>query len=255
MRTLGLTVTFLSSVLGWALLGPAQAEPLISAPSQGALCRAAIGATERTTTIPPRLMAAIAMVESGRQDPVTGRPTPWPWTVEAEGQGNFYDTKAQAITAVRALQARGIHSIDVGCMQINLLQHPNAFTSLEQAFDPTANAIYAARFLTELYGQTHDWPRATGLYHSATPGLGIPYAGRVMVAWAEERRTAGREVLLTLDPPANPVRPVRPTGGLFQGGIAATLPHLAAPLGRDLTAYRAAPILFAFRAPPMVARE
>ncbi len=74
--------------------------------------------------------------------------------MDAEGQGTFYDTKPQAIAAVRALQAGGVHSIDVGCMQVNLKHHPTAFGSLEQAFDPSANADYAAQFLVELHGQT-----------------------------------------------------------------------------------------------------
>ena len=30
--------------------------------------------------------------------------------------------------------------IDVGCFQVDLFYHPYAFTSLEEAFDPDANA-------------------------------------------------------------------------------------------------------------------
>ena len=33
---------------------------------------------------------------------------PWPWTINAEGVGSFYETKAAAIAAVRDLQARGL---------------------------------------------------------------------------------------------------------------------------------------------------
>src|SRR6202034_1371509 len=97
----------------------------------------------RGHAIPSGLLAAIGRVESGRHDPVSGTLKPWPWTVDAEAQGAFYDTKEQAIAAVSALQARGVRSIDVGCMQVNLLQHPGAFSGLEQAFDPNANADYA----------------------------------------------------------------------------------------------------------------
>ena len=88
---------------------------------------------------------------AGRHQPGRERPArpadrrvhPWPWTINAEGQGLFYDTKAQAVAAVRALQARGVRSIDVGCMQVNLMHHPDAFPTLEQAFDPQTNAAYA----------------------------------------------------------------------------------------------------------------
>ena len=69
--------------------------------------------------------------------------------------------RREAVAAVRGLQARGVRSIDVGCMQVNLMHHPDAFPSLDVAFDPQANAAYAARFLKELYAQTGDWTRAT----------------------------------------------------------------------------------------------
>jgi hypothetical protein len=68
---------------------------------------------------------------------------PWPWAIDADGVGQFFATKAQAVAAVAALQAQGVHSIDVGCMQVNLMHHPDAFMSLDQAFDPTANTAFA----------------------------------------------------------------------------------------------------------------
>jgi soluble lytic murein transglycosylase-like protein len=131
-------------------------------------------------------------VESGRRDEVTGVVHPWPWTANAEGQGYFYATKADAIAAVSAMQARGIRSVDVGCGQINLMHHPAAFPNLEQAFDPQANAAYAAHFLRELFQQTGDWTKAAAMYHSATPELGAEYQHKVMAAWPEEQRLAGR---------------------------------------------------------------
>ena len=101
--------------------------------------------------LPLRLLGAIAEVESGRPDSA-GKVRPWPWTINVEGRGEFFASKQQAIDAVRAVQAQGVRSIDVGCMQVNLMHHPNAFASLDAAFDPTANALYAARFLNTLYG-------------------------------------------------------------------------------------------------------
>ena len=72
-----------------------------------------------------------------------------------------------------------MRSIDVGCMQVNLLHHPQAFATLEQAFDPPTNARYAARFLISLFHQTADWPKAGALYHSATPEIAADYARRL----------------------------------------------------------------------------
>src|SRR5438270_11402748 len=73
-------------------------------------------------------------------------------------------------------------------MQVNLMHHPNAFPTLEQAFDPQTNATYAAHFLTQLFGQSHDWAKAAALYHSATPELGADYQRRVLAVWPEEKQ-------------------------------------------------------------------
>ncbi len=178
---------FFIMLIGAALPGRAAIVPPNTA-APGLLCRAAIAAAERAQAIPAQLMAAIGRVESGRKDEASGAWHPWPWTVNAEGQGAYFNTKAEAVAAVRAMQARGTRSIDVGCMQVNLMHHPDAFGSLEQAFDPAANAAYAARFLRQLFGQTGAWPKAVALYHSATPELGGPYAAKVMAAWPDETR-------------------------------------------------------------------
>jgi hypothetical protein len=157
-------------------------------PDPSAQCRAAIRLAERERNLPPGLLGAIAQVESGRRDPQTGRVGPWPWTINAEGQGRYFPTREEAIAHVRQLQARGVRIIDVGCMQINLHHHPNAFPSLEQAFDPVTNARYAAQFLTELNATRQDWQRSAGHYHSNTPERAEAYRSRVMAAWTGEQR-------------------------------------------------------------------
>ena len=128
---------------------------------------------------------AIAEVESGRPDPSTGRLQPWPWTINAEGAGAFFASKAEAIAAVRTLQARGVRSIDVGCMQVNLMFHPAAFASLDEAFDPRVNALYAAHFLNALYSGSRDWSNAIGAYHSQTQALAADYRRRVVALWRD----------------------------------------------------------------------
>jgi hypothetical protein len=151
-------------------------------PSPSLLCDTAIAGTERAARLPPRLLGAIADVESGRPD-AAGNVHPWPWTINAEGRGQFFASKRDAVEAVRTLQAQGMRSIDVGCMQVNLMHHPNAFASLDEAFDPVANAAYAARFLNTLYGISGSWVKATAAYHSQTPAIGADYGQRVMARW------------------------------------------------------------------------
>ena len=47
--------------------------------------------------------------------------TPWPWTINVGGVGKFFETKEAAIKEVKALQAKGNDSIDVGCMSYNFV--------------------------------------------------------------------------------------------------------------------------------------
>ncbi|MFT8806944.1 transglycosylase SLT domain-containing protein [Gluconobacter sp.] len=147
------------------------------------VCRVAAQAAEQQAGIPARLLDAISRVESGRRDPNGSATVAWPWTVNAAGKGYFYESRDEAIAAVRDFQAHGVVSIDVGCMQINLHHHPDAFFSLEDAFDPFSNARYGARFLSGLHNQLQGWPAATAAYHSLTPALGADYARHVLAVW------------------------------------------------------------------------
>ena len=168
---------------------------------ESADCPTAIATAERDGGIPAGLLTAIGHVESGRIDPVSGAVQSWPWTINAAGAGHFFATKAEAVAAVTALRARGVASIDVGCMQVNLMHHPAAFVTLEEAFDPLANALYAARFLNELFSSTGDWPAAAAAYHSQTREIGAAYKEKVLAAWtmpgptlppaAQSRRSRG----------------------------------------------------------------
>ena len=254
----------------------AGAPPL--APAGGAepgqLCRAAIAAVEREAGLPPRLLAAMARVESGRRDPDTGWFHPWPWTINAEGRGSFFPTKAAAVAAVQGLQAQGVRSIDVGCMQINLRHHPNAFASLEEAFDPTSNARYATRFLKDLQAARGDWMRSASHYHSQTPELADAYRARVAAALEAEHSVpspvappppAMLAAASVAAPPRLPTPPAMVAPPAFAGGggfmlsnrmeRAAVLPvaTTSGGGGRGLDAYRTVPIPLAGRGPALAA--
>ena len=237
-------------------LGAAGPLPLIGA-GDGALCHVATAEAERSSGVPNQLLTAISRVETGQLDPVTGRREAWPWSINVEGTGHTYGSEAEAIAAVRGFQSGGARSIDVGCMQINLLQHPDAFASLEAAFDPATNARYGARFLTELFGQTGSWPHAVAAYHSQTPGIGESYQWQVLQAWAEgdgpaSHPRAGRPA--NASPYASPGAPS--TAGAIASStspFSAAMPvsiqhygtgvsHLPPGKNRDLSAYRTMPI-------------
>jgi hypothetical protein len=250
-----------------ALLAPYPAladTNLVSPPGASYLCRQAITAAERAHGIPSHLLAAIARVESGRRDQASNTFNPWPWTINVDGQGSFYDSKPQAVASANALRVHAVRSIDVGCMQISLMYHPDAFASMDQAFDPRVNADYGARFLVQLFEKTGSWPKAVELYHSATQELGRDYQQKVYAAWPEEKKlaelaappglfnamTAPASTLPSLTAPN--ARPM--FSSLFRQSashIIMRMPNINGemPAGRTLEAYRQAPVRLAFRAP------
>jgi hypothetical protein len=164
-------------------LGAALADTKQALDSTKNLCTAPIRKWERELQIPAYLLEAISRAESGRWDPVDRASFAWPWTVTSGGDGTYYDTKAQALAAVKALKDAGKTNIDVGCMQINLYYHKTAFQSLEEAFDPNKNVEYAARFLAQLCQQHKSWTEAAAAYHSTTPDLNKAYKTKVIALW------------------------------------------------------------------------
>ncbi|WP_170985249.1 transglycosylase SLT domain-containing protein [Roseomonas sp. AR75] len=172
-----------------ALLASLAAAPALAQDDPWTACGRAIAEAERGAGIPSGLLLAIARVESGRPAPGGGG-APWPFAINADGSGRFPATKQAAIAEVEALRARGIRSMDVGCMQVNLFHHPNAFADLDAAFDPPRNVAYAVRFLRDLRTRTGNWSDAVAQYHSMEPGRGLAYHSRVRIA-----RVAGGTLL------------------------------------------------------------
>jgi hypothetical protein len=162
---------------------PGLGHPLAQDDDPVSSCDLAADQAERSHQLPAGILGAIGRVESGRPDPA-GRLAPWPWTIDAAGAGAFLPSADAAVTSVQSLQRRGLRNIDVGCFQVNLEQHPDAFATLEAAFDPQINADYAAGFLVSLHQRTGSWEAAVAAYHSAVPALGIPYSGLVFAQWA-----------------------------------------------------------------------
>jgi hypothetical protein len=149
----------------------------------GNVCEPLIRQYEAAHGIPHKLLSAISLVESGRK--VQGSVIPWPWTINANGKPYVFASKREAITMVRKLRQIGVTSIDVGCMQVNLKQHPGAFPTLDAAFDPATNIAYAAKFLKAKKMNKGSWVSAVAHYHSSTAKLHLPYKAKVMKTWAK----------------------------------------------------------------------
>ena len=157
--------------------------PGLARAADATACADAITAVQGSTSAPPQLLRSLALVESGRL--VATGATPWPWTINVAGAGHYYESKEDAIAAVRSAQSSGVQSIDVGCMQINLAMHPHAFASLDEAFDPRTNAAYGARFVMSLFQASGSWGAAITSYHSRTPQHAAEYARRILAVWPQ----------------------------------------------------------------------
>lgn len=147
--------------------------------SPALMCRLAAERAEKTYQVKKNLLVTIASVESGRWDEERGERVAWPWTVQANGRGKYYATKAEAVAAVKELQRQGITNVDVGCMQINLKYHGEAFNSLEEAFDPQNNVNYSAAFLKKMQEKNRNWQKTAMHYHSKNPDKGATYKDRL----------------------------------------------------------------------------
>jgi hypothetical protein len=200
---------------------PAKASPWAELPQ---LCDQAATRASAASGVPLSVLRAIALTETGRTKQGSFRP--WPWTVNMEGKGVWFDSFDEARDYVARHHARGARSYDVGCFQINYRWHGQHFATLDQMFDPDANAAYAARFLSELHAEFGDWSRAAGAYHSRTPYFAAKYRqrfdrirGRLVAADGEDAPVA---VAANRVPPA-------PESAAAPEALAAALPAAPPP--------------------------
>ncbi len=195
-------VPVVSGPAGPVLVQPAEPGTAAdSAVAPGDACEQAGRAAEAAFGIPSGLLLAIGRVESGRLSP-TGHVAPWPWAVDVAGQGALLPSRAAALATIRAARAAGQENIDVGCFQVNLGAHPDAFPSLQAALDPETNATYAAGFLARLRTKLGDWGAAAAAYHSQTPALGQPYLMAVLRDWDAGGPAAATRLALMATAPA-----------------------------------------------------
>jgi hypothetical protein len=152
------------------------------------ICAQAVQAAERREGIPQHLLKAISQAESGRWSAEKQANIAWPWTVTSGGKGRFFDTEAEARAEVEILLTQGVRNIDVGCMQVNLMYHPEAFANLAEAFNPDANARYGAKYLRAMYDKTGNWREAAAHYHSTTPQAAARYRTKVVRLWNAARQ-------------------------------------------------------------------
>lgn len=162
--------------MGLVMFAAIMASNPVWASQPADLCREAAGMAAVEQGVPESVLLAITLTETGRN--VDGRLEPWPWTVNADGEGHWFPDRDTAIRFAEDLLRRGQGSFDVGCFQINHRWHGDRFGSVASMFDPAANARHAAQFLAELARERNGWSSAAGAYHSRTPAFAERYRAR-----------------------------------------------------------------------------
>ncbi|MFN3845258.1 MAG: lytic transglycosylase domain-containing protein [Paracoccaceae bacterium] len=183
-------------------------------------CDKAAVTAANATGVPVDVLKAISRIETGRQ--VDGVLVPWPWAVNQAGEGSFFDSARQAMDHVANAMSNGESNIDVGCFQINLRWHGDSFASLGNMFEPSANALYAARFLLRLYGEFGNWEGAIGAYHSRKPDAAAGYLAKVTRLLNTAERPADRAVALAQGLPTNRFPLLRPGESRGYGSLVTT---------------------------------
>ncbi|WP_347268733.1 hypothetical protein [Paracoccus sp. (in: a-proteobacteria)] len=140
------------------------------------VCEWAAAQAAEEAGVPPEILGALTLTETGRR--MEGVVRPWAWSANAEGEGTWFDDPVSAIAFAEDRVAQGRTNVDIGCFQLNYRWHGGNFASVAQMFDPLANARYAAGFVRRLYAETGDWRTAAGAFHSRTPANAQRYLAR-----------------------------------------------------------------------------
>ena len=210
----------LGLVLGLALAGLAPVPPGRAADGLGPaeLCERAILNGARRGGVPVEVLHAVALTETGRKQ--DGKLRAWPWAINREGKGYWFDSREEALAFAKTSLAEGRRSFDVGCVQINYRWHGHAFPSIEDMFDPEWTATYAAQFLRTLYEERGDWAAAAGAYHSLTPELAQKYSARfrtLLAGPASEGMTDAEALVAAVAPNIAARQPRRAARGAAPG--------------------------------------
>jgi hypothetical protein len=129
----------------------------------------------------PYILYAVALVESAK---VTKRVAkPWPWALNRQGRPFIPASVAEAKAILGGSLAKGVRSIDVGLMQVNVRWQGHRVRQPEDLLDPATNLRVGADILAESIG--------------SAPGNLVLGIGRYHAGFQDEARAYryGRRVL------------------------------------------------------------
>jgi hypothetical protein len=184
--------------LGLAALAPPAAAAQTDA-SPRAACLAAVRDAEARHNLPPGLLVAVALAESGLH-------------AHALNIGGIAHYPARAEEARRLLaDAPPEAPVMVGCLQVNARVHPR---SMDWALDPARAADWAARYLLRHRAEHGDWVAAVSRWNGGSAAQRQRLVCRVAAILAElspENRTMAHASC----PPTELARAARDGRALF----------------------------------------
>lgn len=123
----------------------------------------------RHADVPPSILFAVALQESGMT--VRGRLIPWPWTLNIAGHAHRYASRVETCSALRrALMRTPGTRVDVGLGQINVGYHGHRVGEPCELVDPYRNLAITASLLRAHHTPGGDWLIAIGRYHRPAGG-------------------------------------------------------------------------------------
>lgn len=139
------------------------AGPVRAATDIDSDCLPHIRRAEGFYRIPPGLLEAMALTESGQAG------QPYPWTLNIAGRPVFAPNYEAAARQLRNNRGQPRRDVAIGCMQLHMRFHLAPFGNPEWALLPRYNVWYAARFLNSLHQTYGDWDQAVAHYNASDP--------------------------------------------------------------------------------------
>lgn len=153
-----------------------------------------ISNAEEDYNIPKGLLLAVSLAESGRTGQ-GGYWIPWPWTLNIDGNGQYFRTYDNALEALdKALNRTKM--VAVGAMQISYRWHGPKFTQPNEMLDIRTNVRYGAGLLIYERRRQGSWTSAIGSYHASYSQVDArrQYICRVAGIWNHIKTKNGLKV-------------------------------------------------------------
>ncbi|HUN52533.1 MAG TPA: hypothetical protein VMU42_15520 [Candidatus Sulfotelmatobacter sp.] len=136
-------------------------------------CTVEAVAVEHERDLPPGLLHAVALVESGHE----GKPHPYALRI---GRRSYYpDNEAEALKLLRDRRGRFKRNVMVGCMQLSLAGYGGNFFQPEQILEPAANVRTAAEYLLDWKETAGSWSAALARFQGGRPRARQAYVCRI----------------------------------------------------------------------------